>query len=267
MAKKETLDAGKNIFERALAKLPKEQQDTLNALMGNEEFVATIGEHGLMREDYSRLADAAKLEAEKAKSLYDQNLAWREERITTLAKADEAISTLEKMKAAGVKIDGDGTTTTTTPSAPSGLTKEEVEKLIQGKVTATELQGISFMSTLTDIGLGHFAEFKEKLNTKEVIKLAQEKGLTLEGAYDSLVVDRRKARAEEDIQRRLKEAEQKGFESAMTKASSAPYPIGGGTPGGAPTTLSGLKKDTTGKNDFGVDAAVAAFNKSRLGAT
>jgi hypothetical protein len=261
MAKKETIDAGKSIFERALAKLPADKRESIKFLLDDEDVLGTLGESGLMREDYSRLADEAKAQKLQFEGLYNSNLTWREERATALAKADELKSTIDRMKAAGINVDGEGaaaSTTTTTP-APAGMTKAEFEQALRG----TESQGLAVMTKLTKIGLSHYKEFGDVLEPEEVVKLAQTKGVDLDTAYNTLVSTRREERRADDVKKQIEKAKKEGYEEAMTKASSTPYPVGHSSEGGVPTTLSGLTKDAAKRNDFGVDAAVRQFNASR----
>lgn len=260
MAKKETIDTGKSIFERALAKLPAEKRENIKFLLEDEDVLATVGEHGMMREDYSRRVDEARAQKEQFENLYNANLTWREERAAALARADELQSTIERMKAAGLGVDGSGNTPSPSPSpAPSGITKEDFERALRG----TESQGLQVMTKLTKIGLTHMKEFGDVLEPEEVVKLAQTRGVDLDTAYNLLVSPRREERRQEDIKNQIAKAKKEGYEEAMTKASSTPYPVGSGPDPGVPTTLSGLTKDATKRNDFGVEAAVRQFNASR----
>ena len=108
MAKREKKDVGKSIWEAAMAKLPAEKQALLKDFAPDESMLEVFGEHGLLRDDYSRLADQAKSEAEKATALYNENLKWRDENTVVMAKGKEALSTLERMRAAGVDMNVSG---------------------------------------------------------------------------------------------------------------------------------------------------------------
>jgi len=160
---------------------------------------------------------------------------------------------------AGAPAGGSGAGNGAGAGTPSGLTKEEVEKMLRG----TESQGLTIMATLTDIGLSHMNEFKEPLKSAEVIALAQKNGTDLNSAYNSLVAERRAVTQQKKLEADLLAAEKRGFEKGKSLASAPPYPIGSGDPGGVPTTLSGLTKDATKRAEFGVDAAVRRLNENR----
>lgn len=265
---KDKKEVGKTIFERALAKLPKDKQDAFAALMSEESVLEVVGEHGLMREDYSRLADEAKAAAAQAQGVYDANLNWRQEMGAEIAKGKEAVSALERMKAAGLKLEGDGagagTTTTTTPTqTPTGLTKEDIEKMLRG----TESQGLQVMSALSDLAISHYAEFGEKIKTGDIVAAAQKQGVDLATAYNGLVADKREERQKKEFEKQLAEAEKRGAEKERAKLSAAPYPIGSMDAGGVPSTLAGLTKDSVKRAEFGVDAAVRRLNEGRRTST
>lgn len=261
---KDKKEIGKSIFERALAKLPKEKQDKLQELLSEDTVLETIGEHGLMREDYSRLADEAKAEQAQAQAVYNANLTWREQKAIEIERGKEAIGALERMKAAGLKLDdpsGSGTPAAPATPAPasSGLTKEEIEKMLRG----TESQGLQVMGALNDIAISHYAEFGEKIKTSEIIAAAQKQGVDLNTAYDTMVADRRAERQKKELAKQLEEAEKRGAEKERARQSAAPYPIGSMDAGGVPSTLAGLTKDSAKRAEFGVDAAVRRLNENR----
>lgn len=275
MAKtKDKKEVGKTIFERALAKLPAEKQEAFKAFLAEDAVLDEIGEHALLRDDYSRLADEATAKAQQAEGVYNANLTWREQKAVEIAEGEKARTTLERMKAAGLQLGedegqgqagagGTGGTTTTTTSAGTpagGLTKAEVESLLRG----TETQGLAVMTTLTNIGMSHFKEFGEVIDTNTIVEAARKKGVDLPTAYSSLVAERREETRQKDLAKQLADAEKRGFDKARAANADRPYPLDS-DPTAAPTTLSGLTKDQARRNDFGVDAAVRAFNASRRG--
>ena len=259
MAKREKKDVGKSIWEAAMAKLPAEKQALLKDFAPDESMLEVFGEHGLLRDDYSRLADQAKSEAEKATALYNENLKWRDENTVVMAKGKEALSTLERMRAAGVdmNVSGDGGTTTTTTTQPSTISQEDFNKALR----QTELQGISLMTTLTSLVGKHFKEFGDSLDTQEVVAAAQKSGTDVLTAYNNLVAERRETVRKAEFEKEIAKAKKAGYEEGISKASSLPFPGPSGDV--VPTTLSGLTKDPAKLNSFGVEAAVREFNQNR----
>lgn len=258
---KDKKEVGKSIFDKAMAKLPKEKQEALQALL-SDELYETVGEHGLMREDYSRLADEAKAAAAQAQGVYDANLNWRQEMGAEIAKGKEAVSTLDRMKAAGLKLEDGGGNPAPAPapaSVTAGLTQADLDKALKG----TESQGLQVMTLLADLAISHYDEFKEKIKTSDIVVAAQKSGSDLQTAYNTLVAERRVERQKKDLEKQLADAEKRGAEKERAKQSAAPYPIGSMDAGGVPTTLAGLTKDSAKRAEFGVDAAVKRLNEGR----
>jgi DNA-binding transcriptional MerR regulator len=193
--------------------------------------------------------------------VYDANLNWRQEMGAEIAKGKEAVSALERMKAAGLKLDGDGTApaaTTPPPAAATGLSKEDIEKMLRG----TESQGLQVMSALSDLAISHYAEFGERVKTGDIVAAAQKSGVDLNTAYNTMVSDRRAEKQKKEFEKQLADAEKRGAEKERAKQSAAPYPIGS-MESGSSGTLAGITKDAARRAEFGVDAAVKRLNEGR----
>lgn len=265
MAKREKKEVGKSIWENALAKLPKEKQELLKGLteedLGGVQEV--LGEHGLLRDDYSRLADEAKAQNDRSIAMYNDNLKWREDNAVAFSRGTEALTTLERMKAAGVDLsvvgDGDGGESKKRTIPPDVISKEDFAKAIR----QTEVQGLTLMTTLSTLQGKHMKEFGgEPLDTGEVVALAQKSGTDINTAYNNFVAEKREAVRKAELDRAIAKAKKDGYDEGISKATKLPYP--GPTGDEGPTTLSGLTKDQEKLKSFGVDAAVREFNQNRL---
>jgi hypothetical protein len=119
------------------------------------------------------------------------------------------------------------------------------------------------VTELPDIALGHYREFNEQLNTRDLAQNAIAAGKTAKTYYDDLVRERREKKANEDRAaadaKLLEQGRVEGRKEILERAGQGgpPYPVGST----APTTLTGLRKPAEGQaSPFSLDAAVATAN-------
>ena len=101
---------------------------------------------------------------------------------------------------------------------PSGITKEEYA----AQMEQLQKNALSVMTKMNYLSSKHLKEFDEVLNPEEVVKLAVEKSLPLDVAYDSYTAELRQKRADERHQDELKKAREEG---AMEYASKHNLPL------------------------------------------
>jgi hypothetical protein len=103
------------------------------------------------------------------------------------------------------------------------ITREALAALAQDN----EVQQVRLMSTLNRIGLQHFQEFAEVLDTDDLIAFAQGSNLPLNLAYDQYVKERRETKAQQAVEERIRQAKEDGIREGRAAAAAIPYPVSG----------------------------------------
>lgn len=132
---------------------------------------------------------------------------------------------------------------------------------LEDKVMST---GLALMTTMTQLGLDHMAEFPgEKLDVTRLANEAMKAGKPLVDYYNEQVAPKRTARQEAEIAKKVADATEAGRLAGVAETlkkvpgQGMPYPVGSS----APTTLAGLTKPAAGTADpYSLDAAVATAN-------
>lgn len=263
MAKKSAKDEGAKFIEGILAKIPEDKRAAAKEALMGEAIVEEVGSHVLRQSDYDRMAD----ETAKAKALFEQkyneNLKWYEQKAGALQETDALrakIAELEKTRAAGTSDDGENPVEAALKKIDlkQYVTRTDAEKAMAEALARRDLQYVDFTTTMTELATEHLLNFKEKLDTKALFKLASEKQLTLPAAYAELSADKREAKQAAEAKAREEELEKRIREKVMLENSGrGPYPTPDNNSGYAGDTLAGLKE---GKTDY-VAAAVQDYYK------
>lgn len=235
-------------------------------LEGHPDAVAYIDDTVLRRQEGSRLAQTVseqQRQLDARKTTYDEW--WRENetaaRVGDLAMRqglwDPATGRFRSSRSAEDDDPGGGDPQPperrqSTPAAtrPNGnyVTREELAVLENGAIALT--------SDLTRIGLSHFREFNESLDTEDLIAFAQDRRLPLTAAYDAYVGERRASKRDADTEARINAAREEGRQEALRTASPTPYPY----PGAANPNPMLAQINQKPSAEYGVQAAVAEFN-------
>jgi hypothetical protein len=184
------------------AGLDDESKAGLKKALGNAKFVEEVGK-GIKRQDeFSRGMDDLRTEKQKVEQQISQWRDWYNTAVTNDAAREEELVALR------AKAGTPTGTPTVTPTA-TGLTKKELEER-EGRMISIVKQGMRLASR-------HAAKFGEELDTEALEKLAVEKGLTLDRAYEELVRPRVEAAAKADFDAKLKEAHEQGLREGLSK--------------------------------------------------
>lgn len=87
-----------------------------------------------------------------------------------------------------------------------GVSKEELTTLLDSRTREHDLAAIKFADDLTDIKIDYRDRFKEKLNTEAVFKLAGERQIDLNTAYNLHIAERVEEMRTKDVDERIKQA-------------------------------------------------------------
>lgn len=229
------------------------------------DLLERLGDHVLMRDDYSRLSDeaaaakrAADEEAAKGKALYESNLKWREDNLKALQAEQQKLEEQKKALATTSNLDP-------TFDASKFLTKEEAAKLTAAARRDVEAQSLALSDALDAIRARHFKEFGEYLPQGELIAHARKIGKPVDQAYEDLTRERY-AKKQEQATEQWKKDERARIEKEVRSSlgAAAVYPVSN-----EPTTLAGIQVAKPGEQaaanpNFGVKAAVDAMLRGEL---
>lgn len=256
MAKK---DEGKKYVEGLLALIPEDKRAAVSEALQLEPVLEHVGEHVMLRSDYSRAQDQLKQNADAVLGYKGQLDTWYSTVNQELVRGTEALRRLEALKTT------DEPTATPAPTAPAGLTPEQVEKLLQDRIGQTEQQTLGLVSYVTTLAQHHYARYGEVLDTGKLIAEARRQNKRLPELYEEQTREQR----EKLEAKQTKEAEDKLREKIRAeitteireKGGHGAYPLPGADadPQGN-VTLAGLKTTKEGGGqEYGVKAALDSF--------
>jgi hypothetical protein len=179
--------------------LADEDKAALLKVASNEKFAKALGDSVLRQEDYSRNMDALKTDRTKWEKFYGDLVTWKageEQRIAAILQDNGQQHQQEQ------QIDMKQFIT------PQQLKEEMAQR---------ERTTISLLKDMGRIASAHAVEFRETLDTDALEKIAVEKNLTLTGAYQEMVRERREVSQKEKFTNQLKEARDEGARDALAK--------------------------------------------------
>lgn len=267
MAKKSKKEIASEYVESLLALVPENAREAVKAGLVQDQVLDHLGEHVLMRSEFSRAMDEARQVKERAEAdearyndAYAKNLTWRSEK-------EKDLEAMNKLKEKGVNIDtlltsggngaGNGSSDADRIDMAQYAKKSEISQLAsleaQKIVGQREAQYAGFVTTLQDISNRHMEQYHVALDTTSLVTEARKRNQPLDVVYADLTRDLSDRRATEQvkIEKDKQEAEiNRRVQEALSRRS--PYPTDGGD---EPSTLAGLAK----KDDTGAEAATRAF--------
>ncbi len=172
----------------------------------NEKVAKGLEEGFMLRSDYSRAQDAVKAEKDRTSAYYQQLVTWKAEQEAALAGAGNG-------NGSGAVVNGEY------------ISKAELAEMMKKNTEAMQQQERSFITIAKVMGKlasRHATEFKEELDTDALEKIAIEKQLPLQQAYEALVGPRREEAQAKSFAEKLKQAKEEG---AREFASTHHVPI------------------------------------------
>jgi hypothetical protein len=185
------------------AGLDDESKAGLKKALGNPKFVEELGKGVKRQEDYSRNMDEARTLKQQTEA---QIVQWREWYNTAVTNDAARETELQELRAAkgGVTT---ASTTTTTPAA--GFTRKEIEER-EGRTIQIIKQGMKLASR-------HASKFHEELDTDALERIAVDKGLSLEQAYEEYVRPRVEEASKKDVDEKIRIAREEGLKEGLSK--------------------------------------------------
>lgn len=275
MAKPKAKEYAQKFVDEIMAMIPEDARQIAKDKVFSELVLENIGEHILRQSDYDRLAQEAAAAKAQADGKYESNKQWYEKSLVDIAKGSAAIQELERIKA----TQGAGGTQTAGAATDVASLEEQLKRAkvvtqddAQRMLTAVntnrnqdQLQTIDFATTLNDLTMQHYIDYKEKLDPRALVRYAAEKQKPLPVAYAEMTAEKHSAKVEADKKSDLERLE-KEIRAKIASENSArgPYPIAGSSEGTSP--LSGLTKDTIAqKKNSAIETAIKEMERMQFG--
>jgi len=244
---RDVMAAGKAIAAEIVATYPEDQRAALQAAYdSNPQAVRKLGEGGLRHDEFSRNLDEIRAWKSKLDTWYTERQADLEE-------------------AARLKRDGGGRSADGDDGFGGGSVVDDGKlKAMETRLSAltselqqTQAYGSQLMAMTVDLSNRHRRDFGDELEAKALYDYAAEHNQSLTVAYDEMTSDRRKAKADADLAKKLQEARDDERLKTLREMRTTPYPINTGEP----TVLDRLRSPDSkpAPNELGVQAAVGEF--------
>lgn len=166
---------------------------------GNEKFAKGLEADVLRQADYSRNMDQLAVDKKKSADYYAELLQWN---AAKKAEYDELLASGRSPAAA---------------AAVTGFTAEEAKKLLTEENAKRDANMIGLFKTGLKLQGQHMTEFREPLDIDGVVKLAQDKSLSFEQAYNEMIGPRRTAMSAESLKTQLDARYAEGARDALSK--------------------------------------------------
>jgi hypothetical protein len=172
-------------------------------VIGDEKLLKPLDDGFLRQEDYSRSMDTL---AKSRTEFETQQKTWRDWYAEATTRDAERESELQTLRA---KVNGNPNPNPNPNPAPTGLTKKEIEER-EGRMINIVKQGMRLASR-------HAAKFGEELDVDALEKIAVERGLTLDLAYDQYIAPRVQAATKLAQDEAVKKAREEGIQEGLSK--------------------------------------------------
>lgn len=245
-----------------LAKVPAAKRDAIKQVLDDEDFATTAREGVLARADYSRSMDELAAsrqtfedEVEEARSRIQGWTEWYQGVAQDTATMRDRIAQYE---AAFGRLDPEVRRALQTGQGnPKYLTAEDFNTALQAELQKRDASAIAVADVLTDLKIQHQKDFSERLDTKALLKIATDRNIPLDVAYQQLVGPALEDKRQKDLDARIAKAKEEGAAEALSKhhlpvvpGPTAPHPI---------DNVGKIPQGATGQRDR-VSAAVADWN-------
>lgn len=193
------------------------QRQAVSTVLQHSAVVDYIDKSQLRQSDYSRNMDAIREQDRKNADYYKTLAQWEAQRKADYDKAFSELNGNNGNNGNNVDID---------------KRFKELDERYKQVAAQQEQSFITIAKKMGKLASQHAVEFKEALDTDALEKIAIDKKLDLDHAYDALVADRRKAQQDlsftERIKRERAEAVQEFASSRNLPIDSSPRDVGYG---------------------------------------
>jgi hypothetical protein len=205
------------IYQEFLAEL-KAINPKIEEVLADERVSTKLKESVLARADYSQSMDdlkTSRAEMESFLAAEKQKIAGWQEWYTK--SSTEYTTTVDKLKRYQEEFGDLDDAGQRREAAKHGLTPEEFEQKLGAELTKREAAYLKFADDLTDLKIEHRQKFGEKLDTGALYKIAGEKSLPLDVAYNVFIADKEAELRKKDFDEQLTKAKEEGAREALAK--------------------------------------------------
>ncbi len=205
------------IFKEFLADL-ESINPAIKEILADEKVSTKLRDGVLARADYSSKMDEFRTSQES----FATEVAEARQKIEGWQKwygdTSTQVATIQKKLTQYEKTYGDLEDDNTGHAAKRmGVSKEELETVIEERNRARDVAALKFADDLTDIKIDYRDRFKEKLDTEAVYKIAGEKGIDLNTAYNLHIKDRVEELRNKDVEDRIQKARDEAVSEYASK--------------------------------------------------
>lgn len=195
------------------AGIPADRMQAVSEALGDDAVAKVFSQGFVTRSDYSRDLDKTRDEwkgkvgeyekwyAEIAEPAYKQNLSG----LTRLRQYEQRFGKIED--AADVKQ----------AATATGLSKDEVKALLDEQIGTVRAQTAALLKTVPRLVARHVREFGEEPDLDAVEKIAIEKGLSAEQAYNEWAGPKYKEKSETALNERIKKEREEAVRDYASK--------------------------------------------------
>ena len=226
------------------------------SLIKNDKASAKLLEGVLARSEFSSQMDALKAEREsfagEVAEARDRIAGWTKWYGGVLAENAAKEDKLRAYASAYGDLDVDDKTKV---AHQAGYSKEEFEKRLAEELQQRDIANLKFADDLTDIKMDFRDRFKDRLDTTAVFKIAGERGIPLDAAYNLYIADRVEGQRKAEFDSAVEKARKEGAAEALAKHNLPVVPS-------VPTHVHTLDvKDVPANRTDRIAAAVANFRE------
>jgi hypothetical protein len=195
--------------------LTQEQLDLALKVLDNDKFAQGLVDGQSRQSDYSRNMDELRRQKSELDASRTQWTEWYERATANDMNREKE---LQEWRAGQRTKDNPGTHGNSGGSSGSGtngsgLTREELETALKQRDALT----LNITKQMGRLASRHAAKFGEELDVDAIEKIAIDKGMRVEQAYDEWIKPRIEAKAKADAEASVKEAYERGLKEGMSK--------------------------------------------------
>lgn len=203
-------------YESFLADL-KTINPAVEEILKDEKVSAKLRESVLARSEFSSQMDALKSEREtfnaEVTEAQKRIAGWQDWYGKTAAELAAEKAEIDKLKQAYGEV-----AVNDIQNAKNYLTADQLQKELQQR----DVANLKFATDLVKINNDHFRRFKEELDMDAVYKVAAEKQVPLDAAYNFHIADKVAAKNKAEFDDAIKAAREEGAKEALSKHNLFP---------------------------------------------
>lgn len=257
-------DEGKRYKEELLKLIPEDKRAAVAEALG-EQVEDHLGEHVMMRSDYSKKLDEVRDAATKVNAYNDSLTNWytqNQNALVEAARLKEAALTTPAPSASNEPSGDDYTTSDAVKKMTANMiSRDEAGRILQDQLAkqANDIWGIT--SSVAKLSAMHMQNFNEVLDPEAVKDFALKNRVQLDAAYNAMFRERYDKKAEEAAAKKQEDLEKKIRAKVEDefRASNPQMPYSVSNEASLSPILSAMKAKDQKTTEHGVNAALDEY--------